>query len=55
MFRRGLFTAKLAILGHDYFESVQHLEKHLEQVDIVIVVLDIQNSGHETPSGIFSG
>jgi hypothetical protein len=55
MFRRGLFTAKLAILGHDYFESVQQVETHLEHINIVIVVLDIQNSGHETPSGTFSG
>ncbi len=45
----------LATRGHDYFESVQQVETHLEHVDIVIVVLDMQNSGHETPAGSFSG
>src|SRR5262249_24386937 len=43
-------AALLAVLrGHD-LEVVQQLEPHLEHVDVVLVILDVEHFGHDAAS-----
>src|SRR5262249_17509126 len=43
-------AALLAVLCSQNFEIVQQLEPHLEHVDVVLVVLDVEHSGHGAAS-----
>src|SRR5262249_27438343 len=47
---RGLGTSDLAVLGHQHLELVEQLEPHLEHVDVVVVVFDVEDSYHGTRS-----
>ena len=38
----------LAILRHQNLELISECEPHLEHVNIVLIVFDIQNSNHDT-------
>src|ERR1700704_1910583 len=47
---RGHLAALLAVLGHENLEFVEQLESHLEHVNIVVVVFDVQHFDHDTAS-----
>src|ERR1700722_3361828 len=48
-----LFASDRAILGDQDLEPVEQFEPHLQHVDVVVVVLDIKDFGHEATSGTF--
>src|SRR5580704_2827987 len=52
-FDRRFFAPNRAILGNQNFETVEQFESHLHHVDVVVVVLDIKDLGHEATSGTF--
>src|SRR5262249_48937566 len=53
----GHLASLLAVLGGEHLELVGELEPHLEHVDVVVVVFDVENLDHDaapmalTPAG----
>src|SRR5262245_59193074 len=43
-------AALLAVLRRQHFEVAEQLEPHLEHVDVVIIVFDVQYLGHDAAS-----
>ena len=41
-------AALFAVLRDQHLEFIQQLEPHLEHVDVVVVVFDVEKSGHDT-------
>src|SRR5262249_42616008 len=46
----GHLAALLAILGRNHLEIAEQLEPHLEHEDIVVVVFDVKQFGHDAAS-----
>ena len=47
----GHRAAALAVLRHQHLVLVGELEAHLEHVDVVVVVFDVEDPGHDAPDG----
>src|SRR5215207_7283594 len=47
-FRCRYRASLLAILRHQNLKLVSEFESHLEHVDVVVIVFDVQNSNHDT-------
>src|SRR5262245_6954383 len=50
LLRCSHLTALFAVLRRQHFEVAEQLEPHLEHVDVVVIVFDIKNLGHDTAS-----
>src|SRR5262245_8999487 len=50
LLRCSHLTALFAVLSRQHFEVPEQLEPHLEHVDVVVIVFDIENLGHDAAS-----
>src|SRR5262245_49797316 len=50
LLRCGHLAALFAVLRRQHLEVAEQLEPHLEHVDVVIIVFDIENLGHDAAS-----
>src|SRR5262245_21807557 len=46
----GHLATLLAVLGSEHLELVEQLEPHLEHVDVVVVVFDVEDLDHDAAS-----